>query len=281
MATFIPTELYGIAGLNIGHTMSPLMHNTGFQTIGHPGVMMKWSFEADQMKDFIASMRILDIRGCAVTIPHKTGVLPFLDKASERVKAIGACNTLYWEGDKLCGENTDVLGFITPLENVTLPANAKALILGAGGAGRAVVVGLKMKGITDITITDIVDTLPDALAREFDLKRVAWDKRFDVQADVIVNVTPLGMTGKFLGQSAYTLEAFKNQKPGLAYDVVYTPAETRFAQDAAQAGWKTIGGQSMFFAQGNHQFKLWTGKDLPAEAIEAVKQRILERAKEQ
>lgn len=278
MAAFIPNELYGIIGLNLGHTMSPLMHNTGFQALGHPGVMMTWSFEPEKMESFIKSMRLLNIRGCSVTIPHKVGVLPFLERPSDRVKMIGACNTLHWDGDVLCGENTDVLGFLSPLETETLPATAKVLVLGAGGAGRAVVAGLKMKGLTDITITDIVDTLPDTLAKDFNLKRVGWDDRFKVDADFIVNVTPLGMTGKFLGQSAYSLDAFKERKSGLAYDVVYNPAATQFQTDAKQAGWRVISGQTMFIAQGNHQFKLWTGKDLPKEAIEAVKNRLLEMA---
>lgn len=278
MAAFIPTELYGIIGMNLGHTMSPLMHNTGFQTLGHPGVMVTINFEPEKMADFIKSMRLLNIRGCSVAIPHKVGVLPFLDRPSERVRMIGACNTLHWDGDQLCGENTDVMGFLSPLEGEKLAADTKVLVLGAGGAGRAVVAGLKMKGMTDITIADIMPNLAEALAKEFDLKIVSWDDRFKPDASFIINVTPLGMTGKFLGQSPYSLDAFKERKAGLAYDVVYTPAKTQFQTEAEQAGWRTIGGQSMFFAQGNHQFKLWTGKDLPSAALDAVKNRLLEMA---
>ncbi len=278
MAAFVPSELYGIIGFPLGHSMSPLMHNTGFQTLGHPGVMLPWSIEPKDLEIFVKAMRVLNIRGCSVTIPHKTRIIPFLEKQSERVKIIGACNTLYWEGDKLCGENTDVLGFLTALEAEKLPEDAKALILGAGGAGRAVVAGLKMKGLKDITITDIVDELPDALAGEFNLKRAAWDGRLKIEADIIVNVTPLGMSGKHQDKAAYSLESFREKKPGIAYDVVYTPAQTRFVREAAQAGWKTIGGQAMFFAQGNHQFKIWTGADLPKEALDAVRKRLEENA---
>lgn len=143
------------------------------------------------------------------------------------------------------------------------------MLMGAGGAARAVIAGLQAFGLKDITITDIVADLPAALAQSFGLKQVPWDKRQEVEADIVINATPLGMKGKYETETGYEAKWFAGRR-GLAYDVVYTPFETRFQREAKAEGWRTISGLNMFLAQADAQFSTWTGQHLPEEARQVV-----------
>lgn len=269
MSQFKPYDIYGIIGYPLGQTLSPLIHTTSFKDQNIPAVLVAWPTPPEQVENFVKSVRLLNIRGCCVTIPHKQTVIPFLDEVTERVKKVGAANLIYWDGDKLCGDNTDVKGFMEPLEREPLPKQyQQVLLLGAGGAARAAVVGLQALGYTDITVTDIVDDLPQTLAKQFNLKCVPWDQRNTVEAQIVVNSTPLGMLGKYEGETPYQAEWFKDK--GVAYDIVYTPYYTRFRLEAEKAGWKSISGRDMFIGQANEQYKIWTGHDLSDNAKKAV-----------
>lgn len=269
MSQFKPYSIYGIIGYPLGQTLSPLIHTTSFKQQDIPAVLVAWPTPPSEVESFIKSVRLLNIRGCCVTIPHKQAVIPFLDEVTDRVKKVGAANLIYWDGDKLCGDNTDVKGFMEPLEREPLPAEyKKVLLLGAGGAARAAVVGLQALGYTDITVTDIVADLPMTLAKEFNLKTVSWDERHLVEAQIVVNSTPLGMLGKFEDQTPYNFEWFKGK--GVAYDIVYTPYYTKFRVDAEKAGWKSISGRDMFIGQANEQYRIWTGNNLSDNAKQAV-----------
>lgn len=269
MSQFVPYSLYGIIGYPLGHSMSPLIHTTSFKDHDIPAVLVPFPTPPEEIETLFKSVRLLNIRGLCVTIPHKQTIIPYLDDVTDRVKKAGAANLVYWDGDKLCGDNTDIIGFMEPLEQKNLPADyKKVLLLGAGGAARAAVVGLQSLGYTDITVTDIVSDLPAALAKEFNLEVVAWDERGNVEAQIIINSTPLGMKGKFEDQTPYEQTWFKGK--GVAYDIVYTPYDTRFRIEAEQAGWESISGREMFIGQANAQFKIWTGKDLSNRAKQAV-----------
>lgn len=269
MSQFKPYSIYGIIGYPLGQTLSPLIHTTSFKEQNIPAVLVAWPTSPEDVGSFVKSVRLLNIRGCCVTIPHKQAVIPFLDHVTDRVKKVGAANLIYWDGDKLCGDNTDVKGFMDPLEKNPLPKEyKKVLLLGAGGAARAAVVGLQTLGYSDITVTDIVDNLPQSLANEFNLKTVAWDERGNVDAQIIVNSTPLGMLGKFEDQTPFNAEWFKGK--GVAYDIVYTPYYTKFRLDAEKMGWMSISGREMFIGQANEQYKIWTGNDLSDKAKQAV-----------
>lgn len=269
MSQFTPYSIYGIIGYPLGHSMSPLIHTTSFQDYDIPAVLVPFPMPPEDIPTLFKSIRLLNIRGLCVTIPHKQTIIPYLDEVTDRVKKAGAANLIYWDGDKLCGDNTDIIGFMEPLRQKNLSADyKKVLLLGAGGAARAAVVGLHDLGYTDITVTDIVTDLPNALAKEFNLKVVPWDKRHEVEAQIIVNSTPLGMQGKFEDQTPYEQAWFKGK--GVAYDIVYTPYHTRFRNEAEKAGWESISGRDMFIGQANAQFKIWTGKDLSNRAKQAV-----------
>lgn len=269
MNQFTPYSIYGIIGYPLGHSMSPLIHTTSFQDYGIPAVLVPFATPPQEIATLFKSVRLLNIRGLCVTIPHKQTIIPYLDEVTEHVKKAGAANLVYWHGDKLCGDNTDIVGFMEPLKSKKLPAEYnKVLLLGAGGAARAAVVGLQELGYTNITVTDIADDSAQILANEFNLKTIKWEDRGGVEAQIIINSTPLGMTGKFEDQTPYKQAWFKGK--GVAYDIVYTPYNTRFRQEAEQAGWESISGREMFIGQANAQFKIWTGKDLSERAKQAV-----------
>ncbi|OCG47516.1 shikimate dehydrogenase [Gilliamella sp. Choc5-1] len=269
MNQFTPYNIYGIIGYPLGHSMSPLIHTTSFQDYNIPAVLVPFATPPQEIAALFKSVRLLNIRGLCVTIPHKQTIIPYLDEVTEHVKKAGAANLVYWHGDKLCGDNTDIVGFMEPLKSKKLSAEYnKVLLLGAGGAARAAVVGLQELGYTNITVTDIADDSAQILANEFNLKTIKWEDRGEVEAQIIINSTPLGMTGKFEDQTPYKQAWFKGK--GVAYDIVYTPYNTRFRQEAEQAGWESISGREMFIGQANAQFKIWTGKDLSERAKQAV-----------
>lgn len=269
MRHFTPPALYGIIGYPLAHSLSPLLHTVAFRELDIPGVLLPWVVKPEHLPAFIDSVRLLDIRGVCVTIPHKVSVISLLDRVTEQVRLTGAANLIYRDGDLLCGDNTDVPGFMTPLQGMTLPATTRVLLLGAGGAARAVITGLRALGLTDITATSGTEQRLAALADDVALKTVPWAERMAVPAELIINATPLGMKGAHEKETPFPAEAFVNRS-GIAYDIVYTPHETRFLRDAALAGWQTLSGRDMFVSQADHQFFRWTGQHLPDAAVRAV-----------
>lgn len=252
------TSQYGIIGYPLGHTMSPTLHNWGFGELGVDGHYDAFPLEPERLPEFMDRVRTEPISGMSVTIPHKRGVMDHLDYITDRAKLVGAVNTLYWDGEKLCGENTDVLGLIAPLKKMeTLPLSA--MVLGAGGAARAAIAGFQELGITDIAVTNRTVEKATALADEFGVRAVIWDDRTNESPGLICNTTPLGMSGNLAD-----LTPWDGPFPAgcIAYDIVYNPLETRFLKEAAAAGCHVISGLEMFLHQGLAQFKLWTGQDM-------------------
>lgn len=271
MAVFLPENLYGIIGWPLAQTLSPLLHNTGLQDLHLPGVYMKWPLPPEDLKDFVTAMRVLDIRGCSVTIPHKVKILDLLDEISPTAVACGAVNTVFWKKGNLTGENTDVAGFLAPLKDRDLE-NWPTLILGAGGAARAVASALAMRNCVNITITSPGNKSQYALAEKFGLNPILWENRFDMDAKLVINTTPIGMKGRMESESPYDFSS--GHTPGVAYDLVYNPLRTVFLQQAKEAGWSVISGMEMFYWQADAQFMLWTGQSLPESAKEALKKAL-------
>jgi shikimate dehydrogenase len=253
------TARYGIIGWPLGHTMSPVLHNWGFGQIGLDAVYEAWPLEPGGVPDFMARVRAEPILGTSVTIPHKRAVMPHLDRLSPRAEAVGAVNTLYWDGSLLCGDNTDVAGFMAPLAGRSeLPDSA--LVLGAGGAARAALVGLAELGIERIMIANRTADKARALAREFVVHAVPWSERMEQGAAIICNTTPMGMRGDLEDVSPWDESRFA---PGtIAYDIVYNPLRTLFLRQAEAAGCESVSGLDMFLHQGLAQFRLWTGRDV-------------------
>lgn len=280
------TALYGVIGWPLAQSLSPLLHNAAFAALGLPALYQRWEVPPERLPAFVESMRLLHIQGCSVTIPHKVRLISLLDDVSPLVRRVGAANTVYWKGTALCGENTDVEGFLAPLAHENL-AGSSVLLLGAGGAARAVAAGLTALDAARRPATIFVATPSDAshlpLAAEFDLTPLLWKQRHDPPALLVVNTTPLGMRGKAEADSPYdfTLAApvpvqGAAEATPLAYDIVYNPLETRFLREARAAGRRCLSGLEMFFGQGCAQFRLWTGRDLPPESRRALTRALQE-----
>lgn len=255
----VPDKLFGIIGNPLGHSLSPALHDWAFAATGFPGVYLPWPLTADKLADFFRAVRVLGICGGNITIPHKVASLAHMDKVSARARKCGAINTFYWQEGNLCGENTDIIGFISPLLGKKFD---HALILGAGGVARAVIIGLQELGIKRVGITNRSRDRAAALASEFGLELVDWQERMAVQADLLINATSLGMAGMQQSLSPYDAKALQGRQ-GLAYDIVYNPLETVFLQEARKAGWQTQNGLAMFVEQARAAFTLWTGREMP------------------
>ncbi|MDR3319801.1 MAG: shikimate dehydrogenase [Desulfovibrio sp.] len=272
-AVFIPTALYGIAGWPLGQTLSPLLHNTGFQILGIPAVYLRWEIPPKSLPAFVETMRLLDIQGASITIPHKVDLMPLLDVVSEQACLAGAVNTVYRDGQNLCGENTDVTGFLCPL-SVLDAKKTDVLLLGAGGAARAAAAGLASRRFCRIFIATPSDRSLAAPAKEFGCIPLLWKDRHDIPVHLVVNATPLGMRGKHVDETPYDFKKAvcpQNNQELTAYDIVYNPLETRFLREALTAGRRCISGMDMFLGQGQTQFRLWTGQNLPEDALSALK----------
>lgn len=268
----VPERVFGIIGHPLGHTLSPLLHNWGFSRLGVRAAYVAFPTPPERLEAFIQAVRTLPVSGLSVTIPHKEAVIPLLDSVSPLCGATGAVNTLVWEDGKLTGHNTDVPGFLSPLlEREHIPASA--LVLGAGGAAKAVMAGLCEIGVRDVTVANRDFERAKGLAGQFKATAVTWERRDSVDAHLVVNTTPMGMSGKAVDQSPLPAGYWT---PGrLAYDLVYNPRETVFLRDARLAGSAVIDGLSMFAAQGAAQFKLWTGLELPMDEAKELLARAL------
>ena len=220
-AVFCPREVYGVIGHPLGHSLSPLLHNWGFQRLGLPKVYMRWPVTPAALPGFVQAVRALPVAGLSVTIPHKERVLPHLDGVSPRVRELGAVNTLYWREGRLLGENTDVSGFAAPLRQIGSGVHS-GVVLGAGGAARAVILGLREMGVVSIRIAARNHDKAAGLARELGASVLDWEEREHAAGDVLVNATPLGMAGKWSQETPFpfpaSLSGFET-----VYDLVYNP----------------------------------------------------------
>ena len=258
---------YGIIGWPLGHTMSPTLHNWGFGQLGIDASYAAWPVVPDDLASFMGQVRARPVSGLSVTIPHKRSVMDFLDRITDRAKAVGAVNTLFWDGDALCGENTDVTGVIAPLQALdNLPASA--MVLGAGGAARAALAGLAELGIRDVTVANRTRAKAERLAADFGAACVGWEARMDAPCELILNTTPLGMAGDLEDATPWDRDRFSPD--AIAYDIVYNPLRTRFLREAAEAGCATISGLEMFLHQGLAQFRLWTGRGMDENGARAL-----------
>lgn len=260
------TKICLIIGDPVSHSLSPIMHNAGYKALGIEDqfVFLGAKVNIKDVGVVADAMRKMGIHGLTCTIPHKVEVMKFLDKIDETARKIGAVNTVLNRNGKLIGFNTDWLGAVVPLEKITSLTGKKALVLGAGGAARAVVFGLLKKGV-DVTIFNRTKEKAIKLAEEFqcqvtDLRRESEIKDFDI----IVNTTSVGM--KPFDQETPIPTEFINKKQ-VVFDIVYVPFETKLLKEAKKRGAKIIHGVEMLLHQGTAQFEIYTGKKAPEEIM--------------
>lgn len=253
------TRVYGVAGDPVQHSLSPIMMNTAFHRETVNAVYLR--LQTGKIADLLLLIREVPVHGVSVTMPLKQEIMKHLDRTDVLSQKIGACNTLVRSQDgKLIGYNTDVAGVIRPLEQRLDLRKAKVLVLGAGGAARAAVFGLKQKG-AEVFILNRTPQTAQKLAREAEAKTIRRDQVAKTTFDVIVNATSVGM----VGNKQQTILEEKELNAKLVFDMVYNPIETPLLKMAKSKGAAVITGAEMFVQQGAEQFQLWTGKPAPRE----------------
>lgn len=267
------TRVYGVAGDPIEHSLSPVIINTALRRENVNGVYV--ALHAKTLKDLIQCVREIPIHGLSVTMPYKQAILEYLDNTDAHTAKIGACNTVVRGQDgKLYGFNTDIAGVVRPLEQRLTIENAKVLVVGAGGAARAAVYGLRERG-AEVWILNRTAATAQKLARQAKAHAV---KRADLRKtafDVIINATPIGMGS--MKESPLKDDEIQAK---VVFDMVYDPVETRLLQVARAKGISVIPGVEMFVHQAARQFEIWTGKPAPAQdMLRVVTIALQERAK--
>jgi 3-dehydroquinate dehydratase/shikimate dehydrogenase len=255
------TKIYGVAGNPVKSSLSPIMLNTAFRRETVNAVYL--ALQATKLADLLKLIHEIPIQGLSVTMPFKQEIMAHLEKTDPLSTKIGACNTVLRTPDgKLYGFNTDVAGVVGPLEKRMPLKGAKALVLGAGGAGRAAIFGLRDKG-ADVFILNRTPETAQKVARQSGAKSIKREALAKTTFDVIINATPVGMAGQ---KAAPLLEA-KELNTKLVFDLVYNPLETPLLRLARQQGIPIITGVEMFVQQGARQFEIWTGKPAPEEEM--------------
>jgi 3-dehydroquinate dehydratase/shikimate dehydrogenase len=274
------TQVTGLVGLPVGHSISPRIHNAAFAATGVDAVYIP--FEVRQVQTFFRRMahprtRELDwnLRGLSVTAPHKTAVIACLDWIDPAAKEIGAVNTIVIEEDELRGYNTDARAALRPVSEKLGPLrDARCAIIGAGGAASAVLWSLRNEG-ANATVFARDREQGSAIAEKFGAGFERLEAASFREFDFVINATPLGTRGSL--ESMTPASSVQLRGARLAYDLVYNPSETLFLQQARAAGCDTIGGLKMLVLQAAEQFKLWTGAAAPVAVMRAAAERALAR----
>lgn len=255
------TELYGIMGNPVTHSLSPAMHNGAFAALGLNKVYLP--FAVQDVDQAMTAFRVLGIKGVSVTIPHKQAVMEYLDSIDPVAEKIGAVNTLVINNGSIHGANTDWLGANRALSEKIALKGASVLLLGAGGSARAIGFGLLEAGAS-LTIASRTPEKGRGLAAALGCPWLPLAEAGKAQADALVNATSLGM-GTQQEMLPIAVEALTNFR--VVMDIVYAPLATRLLQAAAEAGCQTIDGLAMLLYQGAAQFELWTGQQAPVEVM--------------
>ncbi len=262
------TRVYGVVGDPVSHSLSPAMLNAAFRRENVNAVYL--ALHAKSIDDLLDCVRDIPIAGLSITMPYKEQILKQLGKSDAWTTKVGACNTVVRGQDsKLYGFNTDVNGVVRPLEMRMRLQGAKILVLGAGGAARAAVFGVKERG-ADVYILNRTPAAAQKLAKQAKAKAINRTMLKKLAFEVIINATPVGMEGN--RDPLPISEAEMNAK--YFFEMVYTPAETPMVKMARARGIHVILGSEMFVQQGARQFEIWTGK--PAPIVDM--QRVVEHA---
>ncbi|MFC2007481.1 shikimate dehydrogenase [Chloroflexota bacterium] len=276
------TIICGVIGDPIEHTMSPVMHNAAFEEMGMDYSYLPFRVSKEDLGKAIAGMKALNIRGLNVTIPHKVAVIPLLDELDPLARQIGAVNTIVNDNGVLTGHNTDASGFLQALlEKGVEPSGKNVVVLGAGGASRAISFILAERG-AGITILnrqleldwaeELAQRISKAFKKEVSALELNEKNMSSVlgNADILVNATSAGMHPD---ENETPLPARLHRSDLFVFDVIYNPVKTRLLREAEEAGAVTIGGLDMLVWQGALAFEKWTGRQAPLELMkrEAMK----------
>ncbi len=280
------TNLVGLLGQPVNHSLSPIMHNAAYEEMGLDWCYMAMACESKDLKKVTKALRYLDCKGLNITIPHKQEVIKACHKLTEIANNIQAVNTLIPEkNNQWIGANTDVEGFLTPLKDHNLKGKS-VIVIGCGGSARAVVMGLSnlnIKKITiiarnEITLDIFVKSMSHLLSKKHILIEGVNNKNFNIspyikESDLIINTTPIGMNKRNnkhenipLGHEIWDCLSNKT----ILYDLIYTPRPTNWLKLGQQKNCFTIDGLDMLVEQGAFSIRLWSGfKDVPVKTMKS------------
>jgi len=265
------TRIAVVIGHPIRHSLSPVMHNAAFKYLGLNNCYVAIDISPEGIEHFIRGLRYTNIIGVNVTIPHKAAVIPYLDELSEEAKILEAVNTIKITEEKVIGYNTDVYGFEKCLEDIDVPS-CSALLIGAGGAGKAVAYTLSKLNVKNLYITNrteerakqLVQFINNVLNRKIEF--IPFNQLETLKpVDIIVNATPLGMEGI---KEELEIPSSIIREGTTAIDLVYNPPVTNFLKTASSLGAKTLNGIKMLVYQGITSFKIWTDLEPPVDIME-------------
>lgn len=273
------TRVAAVIGSPVRHSLSPVIHNAAFAAANVDAVYLALPVDAGAGADAVHAMRTFAMLGLSVTMPHKAEVLEACDRLSDMAAALGSANCLYWSGDSIVGDNTDGEGFVRGLadELAVDPAGMRCVVLGAGGAARAVVRALATAEAAEVVVINrSADRATEAAAHAGAAGRVG-SQRDLADADLVVNATPLGMAGTpAQGELPFDVAAVRHDT--VVSDLIYNPAQTPLLAQAAARGLTHQNGLSMLVFQAAVAFERWTGIDAPIEAMKAaVASALIER----
>jgi shikimate dehydrogenase len=269
------TTLVGVMGDPVRHSLSPLLHNSAFDALGLNWSSLAFEVPTGQAASAVEGIRALGLAGMSVTMPLKADVAGLMDELSPTAERLGAVNCVVRQGGILRGESTDGAGFLASLHRSEgfEPAGTHCVVLGAGGAARAVVLALAEAGAAEVVVVNrteanatVAASLAGAAGRAVAPSDTSSINDAVPTADLVVNATPLGMVGQG-GPDSWLVDPSLLRSGQLAADLIYVPRATPWLTAAASAGVRTVGGLGMLVHQAAVQIALWTGQSAPVEAM--------------
>ena len=280
------TKLLGIIGHPVEHSLSPLMQNAALAKLGLDYTYLPFPIEPQNLAKALDGFAVIGVVGFNATIPHKQAIMPLLCEIEPIAQAVGAVNTVVRQDDRWIGTNTDVEGFIAPLRSLNKNwSQINAVVLGNGGAARAVVAGCSQLGCASVhavgrslqNLKEFRDSWQDSPI-QVNLQVHQWDSLPEIikQANLLINTTPIGMYPK-IENSPLDAELFAYlPKDAIAYDLIYTPSPTKFLQYAQQADKAAIDGLEMLVQQGAAALKMWLQREtVPVDVMRQTLQQQL------
>src|SRR5438445_5207124 len=264
------TKTYAIIGDPIDHSLSPAIHNAAFGFLRMDCAYIAYRIPKGELAQGIEALRKIQIAGFSVTIPHKVDMMKLLDEADGNCKSIGATNTVVSENGFLKGYNTDMDGFLDPIKKRNINCtNSDVLLVGAGGAARAIVAGFAKEKVHKITIANRTKERADELIKfannlglESDYSDLSNAGNIASKYKFIVNATSMGLKG-----SASPISTRAITKDSIVYDIVYMPVETELIDQSKKQGATIIYGWEMLLGQAMRSFEIWTKRPAPYEAM--------------
>lgn len=276
------TNIVGLIGHPVEHSFSPPMHNAAFQKLGMDYAYVAFDVDPENLKSAIEGARSLNIRGFNVTIPHKIAVMEFLDEIDDVANLIGAVNTIDFKNMK--GYNTDGIGAVKAIEEVTSIKNRNVIVAGAGGASRAISFYIAKYGADKLTIlnrnVDRAESLAGDVSNSGLIDETGFGSISNIgsylsDADILIDTTPLGMHPHINDEPIASAEDMHEDLT--VFDAVYNPNETVLLKEAINAGAKPVYGIKMLLYQGAESFRIWTGREPPVSEMEKALNEFLGR----